>query len=443
MYYSYVTLEQTAVPAVVRHMMRYGVMGGLFFGLIGQFAFRYLLEKAILSQPQLGIQYTLSAVAMAVIVLAAALGILITILGSRWRAPSEISRLITGMAVGFGFALATHTMFVGALTGLLSSRDSIIFLYADFAYNSDDRISVLLDTIFRVFFEGYGMAFTIIFVLMLLGALFGSWLIPLAAKERETALLKDAFGSLVLILLPSLFVLLVITNAIIYDCLPVAMHAAAKRINHPRLNFPLLTMMAILPMLSIPITQLVAILWVQRARAENLHRPVLRMAQFIHVLTAGVALLPFVNDVSPDFLRTPFGIVMVTLTMILAWLFTLVAQWKMGEFKAKNVTRARVPFWSLMRATWGVVLVGYLLVDLLTARAALNLIYPIMMDDHVRTLYAPMYSNASIATIVSRMLYEGFTDSVFILAWSMLVMGVKVTVVMAPILWFFNLFERS
>jgi hypothetical protein len=443
MYYSYVTLEQTAVPAVVRHMMCYGVMGGLFFGLIGQFAFRYLLEKAILSQPQLGIQYTLSALAMAMIVLAAALGILITILGSRWRAPSEISRLITGMAVGFGFALATHTMFVGALTGLLSSRDGIVFLYDGVTHFTDSRTSIWLDTIFRVFFEGYGMSFTIIFVLMILGALFGSWLIPLAAKERETALLKDAFGSLVLILLPTLFVLLVISNVIIYDCLPESMHEAAKRISHPRLHFPLLTMMAILPMLSIPITQIVAILWVQRARAENLHRPVLRMAQVVHALTGGVGLLPFVNDVSPDFLRTPFGLFMVTLTMILAWLFALVVQWKMGEFKAKSVTRARVPFWSLIRATWGVVLIGYLLVDLLTARAALNLVYILMMDDYGRTLWAPMYSNASTAVIVSEMLYQGFTEPSILLGWSMLVMGFKVTVVMAPILWFFNLFERS
>jgi hypothetical protein len=443
MYYSYIPLEQTAVPAVVRHMMRYGVMGGLLFGLVGQFAFRYLLEKAILSQPQLSIQYTLSALAMALIVLAAALGILITILGSRWRAPSETSRLITGMAVGFGFALATHTMFVGALTGLLSSRDGIIFLYADFTYNHVGELDILLDTGFRVFFEGYGMSFTIIFVLMTLGALFGSWLIPLAAKERETATLKDAFGSLVLILLPTLFVLLVISNVIIYECLPPAMHEAARRINHPRLNYPLMTMMAMLPMLSIPITQVIAILWVHRARAENLHRPVLRMAQFIHALTAGAALLPFVNWVSPAFLRLPFGVFMVTLTMILAWLFALVAQWKMGEFKAKNATRARVPFWSVMRATWGVVLIGYLLVDLLTARAALNLVYILMMNDYGRAIHAPMYSNAPIYVIVPQMLYEGFTYPVLLLGIDLVYDCFRVTVALGPILWFFNLFERS
>jgi hypothetical protein len=437
MYYSYVTLEQTAVPAVVRHMMRYGVMGGLFFGLIGQFSFRYLLEKAILSQPQLSIQYTLSAIAMAVIVLAAALGILITILGSRWRAPTETSRLITGMAVGFGFALATHTMFFGSLLGLLSTRDSVIFLYGDFSNDPAYALGIALDTIFRVFFEGYGFAFTIIFVLMVLGALFGSWLIPLAAKERETALLKDAFGSLVLILLPTLFVLLVLTNAIIYACLPPVMHEAATLINHPRLNYPLATLMVILPMLSIPVTQIIAILWVHRARAENLHRPVLRMAQVVHALTGGVALLPFVKWVSSDFLYSPFGMVIITLMMILAWLFALVAQWKMGEFKAKNVTRARVPFWSLMCAMWGVVILGYLLVDLLTARAALNLIYFVYMSDYAYTSYTPIFD------VVPQMLYEGFTIPIILLSLDALFMGFKLTIVLAPILWFFNLFERS
>jgi hypothetical protein len=134
---------------------------------------------------------------------------------------------------------------------------------------------------------------------------------------------------------------------------------------------------------------------------------------------------------------------MVTLTMILAWLFALVAQWKMGEFKAKNATRARVPFWSLMRATWGVVLIGYLLIDLLTTRAALNLFYILMMDDYGRTLYAPLYSNASIGVIVSQMLYEGFTYPVLLLGLDFVYGCFWVTVLTGPILWFFNLFERS
>ena len=98
---SHLKWQQVAMPTIIRYMVCYGILGGLFFGLLGQFAFRYFLEEAILAQPHMSIRYTLSALATAVIILSASLGIIITILANQWRAPSETARTLMGISFIF------------------------------------------------------------------------------------------------------------------------------------------------------------------------------------------------------------------------------------------------------------------------------------------------------------------------------------------------------
>lgn len=431
------TGKHVVLPAAVRHMLRYGVFGGALVGLAGLFILSDVLEKVLLNQPSLSLGNSFAIVGIIVLVLLVILGLLLAVLGRRWRAPSENARLYSGLAVGLGYALITHTLFVGSTIGVFTNRDSFQLLYRVYGNEDAAFLQIILDGTYRTVVEGIVLAVVFVLILTIVGGLFGTILIPHAEKEQEGLVLKDASGSIAIMVLPILFYAIAIINMVVYAVLPSTLDSMASDIDYQLITSFIMISVVFLPIILLIIVQLIGIIWVHNARPGNIHRMTLRAAQIVHILAIGIALIPVANFVSPGMLHNLFALTLHTLIVILAWIFGLFAQWKLTECKKVSAVRARVSVRSLIGAVWLVVIIGLLLIDLFSVRISLNLLnYTVEFIDYAEQSYVP----------VQAVIHDALASSFFgVLKAYGIIVGITLvvsTAVTSPILWGLNLFER-
>ncbi len=432
-----------AMPDSIRLMLIYGFWGGLIVGLIGQFAFRIALEQVLTASQTLDEVAALSLIGAEQIVLIIGLAITIRYLSNRWQAPTAQTRVLTGLVIGFFYALLAHTLFVGAISGATANRETFIFLYQDFTGNEAGFAQTLLDGVYRTIVEG-----TVVGVLTIaLQTFAGGILTGLLLKVREPntqedAVVRpptqDAFASIALAILPLLFFILFLVNSNIYGQMEAAVLGFGEERNIALNVGNFFNLPTLLPLGVIPLMQVLGILWLQSIRPINLHAGSLRTSQIIHGLTMGILIIPLTMNFLPDIPQRIFILALVGIVILLAWAFILVAQFKLREIK--NPPPEEVSIWSLLGVLVGVVTIGWLVLDFSGMRILLNLQgYPISLGDFAFRGIVRLDAAAALSTLLS----NTFHTSALLVAVLLVVVVVGAVIVFTPFLWFINRSRRG
>lgn len=373
------TPQTAAMPPTVRLMLSYGLWGGLIVGVIGQFVFRIVLEQLLLNNQSLDEVMVLGLIVAQQVFLIMGLGLIMRRLAGRITAPNTQVRVLIGLSIGFLFALMGHTLLVGSMSGALANRDTFIFLYEDFSTNAAVFNNILLTGVERTLLEGTVIGVLTLVLQSFAGGVFAGLLVDVEALDVEPPqpddppLLRDAFGSLAIALLPILFFGLFISNGSIYaeQEAQLVEFAAEQGVTLETSDF--FTLPTLLPLIAIPVIQALALLWLQNCRVRSLHGRVLRLAQAIHVLTMGLLIIPLTFLLMPDIPQQFVVWVLVALTVILAWGFGLVAQMKLRELAEAKLKPNVVLLWNLLVVIFGVTTLGFLLLDFFGLRSAFNI----------------------------------------------------------------------
>jgi hypothetical protein len=428
-----------AMPDSIQIMLTYGLWGGLIVGIIGQFLFRFVLEQVLIANQTLDEVAALSLIGAEQIFLIVGLAITIRYLSNRWKAPTAQTRVLTGLVIGFFYALLVHSLFVGSLSGATANRETFIFFYQDFTNNEAGFAQTWLDGVYRTIVEGTVIGMLTIALQTFAGGILTGLLLDVKepGEEKPDAPVRpptqDAFASIVLAILPLLFFVLFLVNSNIYG----DMESRVLEVGQQRdialnvgnfFNLPTL-----LPLGMIPLMQVLGILWLQSVRAINLHAGSLRTSQIIHGLTMGIVIIPLTFNFLPEIPQRIFILALVGIVVLMAWAYVLVAQFKLREMK--NPPPDEVTIWSLLGVLSGVVTIGWLLLDFSGSRILLNLqSYPITLANYAFRGTVRL----DVAAEVSAMLSTAFhTSALFIAA---LLIGVLIAsiVVFTPVLWFIN-----
>jgi len=428
-----------AMPDSIQIMLTYGLWGGLIVGLIGQFVFRIVLERLLVAEQTLSEVTALSLVGAEQIFLIVGLAITVRYLANRWEAPTPQTRVLTGLVIGFFYALLVHTLFVGALSGATANRETFVFLYQDFTNNEAGFAQTWLDGVYRTIVEGTVIGMLTIALQTFAGGILTGLLLRVRQPDEQPPEqpvrppTQDAFASIVLAVLPLLFFVLFLINSNIYG----QMEAAVLEVGEQRdialnvgnfFNLPTL-----LPLGVIPLMQALGILWLQSVRAINLHAGSLRTSQIIHGLTMGIIIIPLTFNFLPEIPQRIFILALVAIVVLLAWAYVFVAQFKLREFK--NPPPEEVTIWSLLNVLFGVVTIGWLILDFSGSRILLNLqSYPISLANYAFRGTVRL----DIAGELSLILSTAFHTAALAIAALLVAVLIAAIVLFTPVLWFIN-----
>lgn len=425
-------VKVSAVPPILKHMLVYGFIMGIVLGLIGQFIIRDVIEKTLAEHqtiPMNVMQFILYGEVISIILIIA---LLLLILRFRWQAPSWKAKFAHGFSIAFVFVLASH-IFTGTINGALHHRDLWdVFFHT---YSADDPVflDMLSESIWNTIFEGMRFRVVLLTLIPFVGGLLS---LVLLRRNPEQSLpeVKDMFGSLAVILMPTMMYISMIINGVIYIILGEQlqkMNVAATLYDVYAL-VPVFMMLP--PLVMVLILQLFSIVWIVFANVHTVHRAMLRVSQIFVVTIQGILIIPLMNFYSPGILGSrqyPFYLVIGSVG--LAWVYGIAVQWKLYKFNRKKDLVIRANGSSLVTVSFSVISLSYLLADYFTVGISRNLvIYSVEMIPEA----------SRIETTIQAILHNATINIWFSTLVPIIIVVIIITVLTTPVLWIANLSEK-
>lgn len=425
-------VKVSAVPPILRHMLLYGLRIGLLFGLIGQFIIRNTIENTLLKYQSIPVdvmQFILYAEGLSIML---AIVLILLVLRFRWQAPSWKAKFAHGFSIAFVFLLASH-LFMDSINGALYNRDLWDVFFHVYAVDDPVFLEILGESIWNTIFEG--MRFRVILMTLIpFGGGIAGLLLLRRNPEQSLPQIKDMFGSLAVMVLPSVMILILVINGVIYIVLGEQLQGMA--VDAPLYNvYPLVPVLMIIPPLTMTIIlQFFSIVWLITADVHTLHRKMLRISQFAVVTVQGFLIVGLLNFALPSIISSGrFPSYMVITSVVLAWAYGIAVQWKLYKFNRKRDVITRANWSSAISVSFGVITLAYLLIDMFAIGISRNLvIYSVAM--------IPV--NGIVETSIQAILQTA-TETIWL--WMLIpviLIIIFLTILTIPVLWISNLSEK-
>ncbi len=418
---------RTALPYVARQAMLYGLPGGILTGVALQLPFRWLLGRLLSSAEGVSDTAAYTLITVGLLLAAAGLGITLAVLGRRGAAGSGGERWLTGVGVGLVFALAVHAVFVGNLVGVLANRVLFASRNPSFVPISPD-VSAGMWSAYVIVIENALAALVTVISLTIAGTLLGRWLLPL--QRREVTDVRDALGSLVVVVMPLTLVIAITYNTAIYSLLDANLNSSFLNSGLEVLppNFLFVFLLPLPPYVVMIIIQLLALVWLWRRPAAMLHRRALRLAQVVYALIIGQYW--FWSVIQPGFLYYGPAQVLILISSLAALVFVELAQVKLRRARRQTGRiQINIAPLNLIGVGWWVAVVSFLLSDLLMVR----LLHSLALIPEITN------PRQSVDGVLAIALHNGLLPFIA----SLLLVLIASGVVLLPLAWLLTFFERQ
>ncbi|MEM9955001.1 MAG: hypothetical protein AAF846_25560 [Chloroflexota bacterium] len=361
----------TSIPAIVRHMMIFGVLFGIIVGTISQFIITDIIRETLSTQA------TLSFPLMRTVLWGEALAMLGTSLLALlclrfvWQAPSWRAKFANGFAITTGLVLTAHAL-LGRVNGAFYNRDLWIAVQRPLDLETSYDLQTMTIATVNTIVQGMGYQVALLTLLPLLGGLFGLLLLRRDSTKPlpET---KQVFGSLAMVVLPLHLLIFTLTNATIFTVLVDVINDLVLEHNVNISTELILPMMWFAPLLMMLMTQLGGLIWLANAHPQTLHRRMLKVSAYI-MLFVPLCLLPLLYWANPAYFLSSIGFFSLFVFTLLAWSHSILAFIKARRITHKRDIHRRVKVISLFVNSLIVFTLVILLMDYFVTSVPLNMV---------------------------------------------------------------------
>lgn len=427
-----------AMAQTAKRVLILGIIGGFLYGLLLQLPFRFLFNHLL--NPDIPLTDTTAVILFAgqLVLLLIGLIILLYLWGRWWTSSSHRQQYLIGAGIGLIFALMSFQTVTGGVSSIIAGRQMFNFLYRAYDAESPQFLLILGHGIEHILLEVGGMALLAPLLLTGFGAVLSRFLISIDSSTQDDQV-RDTFVSWVALLLPPTLLITGIVNVVIWALLQASVTGTewTEAGVETGMIFLLTTVVMVLPWVVMVASQLVVLLWLIKSEAQSLHRSMLRLTQILYGLLMGALQIGALLIFNPNFVHSDLGKLILAPSVVLAWVFVIIAQVKLRRArKTQQPARIVIPAYRVVRAGTATVIVGLLLINVLIIQA------PVSLTTVVVRLIGTAEESVTLDPTIDRLLQEVLHEYVFLALGVGIMVVVVSAAVLYPLAWLVTLLER-